>query len=164
MIPIILATIIFAIASLTDYYDGYIAKKHNAVSNFGKIMDPIADKFLILSAFFCFVNLKIITPWMVLLIFSREIVITVLRLWVMGKGQVLAAEKEGKLKTVTQMSAILTILFFMIFRESHIYPQGHALELWWLNSIYVIMFFTVALTVSSGLAYLWKNRKMIDVA
>lgn len=164
ILPILMATIFFTLAALTDFYDGYFAKKHKSISNFGKIMDPIADKFLILAAFFSFVHLHLVALWMVILIFLRETVITVLRLWAIHKGQILAAEKEGKQKTVLQFVAISAILMFMIFREARISPYGSTLEVWWFISIYVLMLFTVGLTLSSGISYLWRNRKLMYLA
>ncbi len=161
----ITAAIIFSLASLTDYYDGYIAKKYNLISDFGKLMDPIADKFLILAAFLAFVRMQIVDDWMVLLILGREILVTGLRLFALSKGRVLAAERAGKHKTVSQIVAIFTIFGFIIVRELlTIYSQWTpAIEIWWQWGINILMFITVALTLISGVSYLWNNRKLIHV-
>ena len=89
---VVTAAVIFFLASLTDYYDGYFAKKHKVFSNFGVIMDPIADKFLILAAFFIFMQMELVPEWMFLIIFVREVVVTGSRLMAMRKGRVIAAD------------------------------------------------------------------------
>ena len=114
----ILAAIVFAIASLTDFCDGYLAKKRGLVSNFGKIMDPIADKILLLSTFGVLAHIGIIAWWMFIVIAIREILVTVSRLLAMRQGQVLAAERAGKIKTVIQIIAVSAILLYLIARQS----------------------------------------------
>ena len=109
-LPKFSAAVIFLIASFTDYYDGYYAKKHNLISDFGRLMDPIADKFLILAAFFVFTKMHLIAVWMFLIILIREVVITAVRLIAIRGGEVLEAEKMGKYKTVSQMIAVIVIL------------------------------------------------------
>ena len=161
----IVATTIFTLASLTDFYDGYLAKKYNMESDFGKLMDPIADKFLILAAFLAFVRMQIVADWMVVLILGREIIITGLRLFALTKGKVLAAEKAGKHKTVSQIVAIFTILGFIIIKELlTIFSRwSPTIEVWWRGSIDVLMLMTVSLTLISGFSYLWNNRRLIHV-
>ena len=110
-----LALFTFLFASLTDALDGYIAKKNNQITDFGKLMDPIADKILVLSAFIAFVVMKIIPSWMVIVIILREIAVTVLRAIALGKGKVIQADGAGKHKTVWQMFVIAVILLFLIF-------------------------------------------------
>ena len=165
LIPMTIATLVFIIASLTDYYDGYVAKKYNMHSDFGKLMDPIADKFLILAAFLAFVRMQIVEDWMVLLILGREIVVTGFRVFAVTKGKVLAAERAGKHKTVSQIVAIFSILGFIVARElllslSRWSPE---IEIWWRQSIDMLMLITVSLTLISGISYFWNNRKMIHV-
>ena len=157
------ATLLFILACLTDFADGYIAKKRHQVSDFGKLMDPIADKFLILAAFLAFVRMQIVENWMVILILGREIIVTSLRISALNKGKVLAAERAGKHKTVSQMVAIFAILGFIIFKES-LYSRSQwseAIEVWWKCGIDILMLITVGLTLISGLSYLWNNRKLI---
>ena len=159
----ILATVIFVLASLTDYYDGYIARKYNLVSDFGKLMDPIADKFLMLAAFLTFVRMNVVVDWMVILILGREILVTGLRIFALTKQKVLAAERGGKHKTVSQVVAIFIILGFIIFKRSAIIISGWSedVEFWWKVGINVSMLVTVALTLISGFSYFWRNRNLI---
>lgn len=163
--PMIVAALVFTLASLTDYYDGYLAKKYNLISDFGKLMDPIADKFLMLAAFLAFVRMQIVADWMVVLILGREIIVTSLRLFAMTKGKVLAAEKAGKHKTVSQIVAIFSILGFIIFKEvlTLFDKWSLSIETWWRCGIDILMLVTLSLTLISGASYLWNNRKLIHV-
>lgn len=156
------AAAIFLLASFTDFYDGYYAKKHNLVTNFGKLMDPIADKFLILTAFFIFMSMHLIPPWMFVLIFIREAVVTASRLYAMRRGKVLAAETAGKIKTVLQLSAVFVILFFMISQESARYlAWDSTLNVRLYGGIYILMLAVVSVTLFSGISFLWNNRRVI---
>ena len=162
-VAITAATLLFILACLTDFADGYIAKRYHQVSDFGKLMDPIADKFLILAAFLAFVRMQIVENWMVILILGREIIVTSLRIFALSKGKVLTAERAGKHKTVSQMVAIFAILGFIIFKESldSRSQWSDAIEIWWRCGIDILMLITVGLTLISGLSYLWNNRKLI---
>lgn len=159
------AAFVFSLASFTDWGDGYIAKKYNLISDFGKLMDPIADKFLILAAFVAFIRMQLIEDWMVILILGREIFITGLRIFALTKGKVLAAERAGKHKTISQIVAIFVILSFIILKESltQVAYWSRAIEAWWRLAIYILMLITVTLTMISGVFYLWSNRKLIHV-
>ena len=162
--PAIAATVIFVVASLTDYYDGYIAKKRNWITNFGKIMDPIADKFLVLAAFYIFVQMNIIPHWMFFLIFIREILVTGWRLVAVTQGRILAAEKAGKYKTISQVVVISIILVFIILRQTKFALAWPTIIISsWQWTIVILMWATFALTVFSGLLFFWHNRKLIDV-
>lgn len=164
--PIVAAIFLFVLAVVTDFLDGYIAKKKNLVTTFGKLMDPIADKFLILTAFFVFIPLHLVSGWMFFLIFLREIILTGFRLVAMTKGKILAAESAGKLKTAFQMITILFILFFILisrlpladpwhtYRSQYLFPYGP-------SAIFVLMLVVVGLTLYSGVLYLWHNRRII---
>jgi len=161
----LLATMLFILAALTDYYDGYFAKKYNLVSNFGKIMDPIADKFLILAAFFVFVQMGLVAGWMFFLIFLRESILTGFRLVAITKGQVLAAEIAGKRKTVLQISTILVILVCLIikrvdpFDSWDPYPRQNFYN-FSDGVVLFLMWAVVGITLYSGGQYLWNNRKV----
>ena len=160
---VVAATLLFILACLTDFADGYIAKKYHLVSDFGKLMDPIADKFLILAAFLAFVRMQIVENWMVILILGREIIVTSLRIFALTRDKVLAAERVGKHKTVSQMVAIFAILGFIIFKES-LYSRSQwseSIEIWWRCGIDMLMLITVGLTLISGFSYIWNNRKLI---
>ena len=107
----VLAAIIFALASITDYLDGYLARKWKVVSNFGKFADPMADKILVMTAFIMLVELKMAPAWVVAIIICRELAVTGLRLLLVENGgTVLAAAMPGKIKTFSQMFAIIFLL------------------------------------------------------
>ena len=148
------AAVLFTAAALTDYYDGYLAKKTGLVSDFGKIMDPIADKILILSVFGVLAHMGLVDVWMVVLIALREIAVTVSRLQAMVKGRVLAAEQAGKVKTVCQIVTISVILLFLIAEESPC-TAGWFFQVQqvWQGLINFLMVITVFVTVLSGVAY-----------
>lgn len=156
-----LALFTFLIASLTDYLDGYIARKRNLENNFGRLMDPIADKILILAAFLAFVEMKIIPAWMVIVIIFRELVITGLRINAATRGRILSASLAGKHKTVSQMTAIIAILVSLIIKESVREPWGPVWELWFKRSVFYLMLITVILTLVSGLSYLLRNKNTL---
>ncbi len=159
----VLSLIIFILAALSDLFDGMIAHRKNMVTDFGRLMDPIADKILVLAAFAAFVQMQIIEAWMFVIIVSREILITSLRLFALNKGKVLSAARAGKHKTVSQMAVIFVILGFIVTKEivlrySYWNPNW---EKFFRQSIYFLMLFTVGLTLYSGFSYLWENRKII---
>lgn len=104
------ALALFCIASLTDLLDGKIARKYNLVTNFGKFMDPLADKLLVSAALICFIELGRLPAWIVLIIISREFIISGLRLVASDKGVVIAASYWGKFKTVSQMVMIILLI------------------------------------------------------
>ncbi len=158
-----LSLAIFIFAALSDFFDGRIAQKKNMVTDFGKLMDPIADKILVLAAFTAFVQMQLIDAWMFVIIVSREILITSLRLFALNKGKVLSAAKAGKHKTVSQMVVIFYILGFIVLKEVMLafFTWNPAWENFFRNSVYILMLLTVGLTLYSGLYYLWENRKVI---
>lgn len=126
----VLAAIVFALASLTDYLDGYLARKWQVVTNFGKFADPLADKILVMSAFIMLVGLDLAPAWVSALIICRELAVTGLRLLLVETGgEVLAAALPGKIKTVTQMLAVILLL-------CHAVVLGNIM-------LYVSLFFTL---------------------
>ncbi|MFA5155841.1 MAG: CDP-diacylglycerol--glycerol-3-phosphate 3-phosphatidyltransferase [Candidatus Omnitrophota bacterium] len=157
------ALLVFIFAALSDFLDGWLAHKKNMVTDFGKLMDPIADKILVLAAFSAFVQMGLIEAWMIVIIISRELLITSLRLFALNKGKVLSAAKAGKHKTVSQMAVIFLILSFVVFKEAMLTfsTWNPAWESLFSQGIYILMLITVALTLYSGLSYLWDNRKII---
>ena len=161
------ATVLFVIASITDYYDGYLAKKLNLISSFGQIMDPIADKFLMICIFAVLSFLGMIDSWMVMVIALREIVVTMSRLRALQKGHVLAAEKAGKIKTVFQIVTIIAILLFLIFERGEFSRDWfYKIEDSWKSFIQSLMVASVFITVGSGLGYFrnkWKNEQTSSI-
>lgn len=157
-----LALVTFLAASLTDFLDGYIAKKNNMITDFGKLMDPIADKILILAAFLAFVEMELAPAWMVVIIIFREVTITGLRISALTKGKVIAADAGGKHKMVSQVFAVLAVLIFLIFREAEIkvfgLPWSDSAERVYKDAIFILMLVTTLLTLISGISYLIKNR------
>ena len=150
----ILALLVFAIASLTDFYDGYFAKKMGLVSDFGKIMDPIADKVLLLSTFWVLAHIGMIAWWMFVVIALREVLVTVSRLVAMRQGQVLAAERAGKIKTVVQIITVLSILFYLVAQQSEFCSYWfYNVQRIWLGANSALMLAAVILTVYSGIEY-----------
>jgi len=155
-----LALITFIIAAVSDYMDGFIAKKYNIVSDFGKLMDPIADKVLTLAAFLAFVEMKLVPAWMVVIIIMRELFITGLRIVALRDDKVLPAGKGGKHKTVSQMSSILVILFFIVLKEAGVRIFGFwdpTFEYWYKQVIFILMLITVTITIVSGAFYVLGN-------
>ena len=107
----IVANVLFIVASLTDLLDGKIARKYNLVTNFGKFMDPLADKLLVCSALICLIELGQLPAWMVIIIISREFIISGFRLVAADNGVVIAASYWGKFKTTFQMAAVILMIF-----------------------------------------------------
>ena len=142
----LLAAVIFAVASITDYLDGYLARKWNVVSNFGKFADPMADKLLVMSAFIMLIELGMAPAWVVAIIICRELAVTGLRLLLVETGgTVLAAAMPGKIKTFSQMFAIIFLLL-------HWNLIGQLL-------LYIALFFTIysGYDYFKGSAYLFKG-------
>ena len=137
---------IFIVASLTDMLDGKIARKYCLVTNFGKFMDPLADKLLVCSALICLIELRQLPAWMVIVIISREFIISGFRLIASDNGVVIAASYWGKFKTTFQMIAVILLIFNL-----------EALRL--LADICVWV--ALALTVISLADYIWKNRGIL---
>jgi CDP-diacylglycerol---glycerol-3-phosphate 3-phosphatidyltransferase len=152
---------LFLLASLTDYLDGVIARKWNLITDFGKLMDPLADKILTASAFICLIPFGALPAWAVIIIISREFLITGLRLLASSKGVILPAEKLGKHKTAWQM---ITIVFFLALLAADDFAPdaADAVELLWAYGGAALVTITVVLTVFSGSAYLWKNRVLLS--
>ncbi|POP34553.1 CDP-diacylglycerol--glycerol-3-phosphate 3-phosphatidyltransferase [Lactonifactor longoviformis] len=144
-----IALVLFIVASLTDTLDGYLARRDNLVTNFGKFMDPLADKLLVCSALICFVETGKLHAWLVIIIISREFIISGFRLIASDNGIVIAASYWGKFKTVSQM--IMTILL--------IADLGGVFDI----AETVFIYLALILTVVSLVDYLWKNRQVISM-
>ena len=159
-----MALVIFLVAVFSDFLDGHIARKHNIITDFGRIMDPIADKILTLAAFLAFVEMKLVPAWMVVIIIMRELIITGIRLAALRKKEVLSAGIGGKHKTVSQLLSILVILIFIVIKEAGVGTFGFwntSFEYWYKQLIFILMLITVALTMISGVSYLVGNKKYL---
>lgn len=159
LMALIAAFVIFGLASLTDFLDGYLARKNNLISDLGKLIDPIADKVLIIGVFCAFLELRIINAWMVAVIMLREFIITGLRLYGLNKGVVLEAKRFGKHKTVSQVVGITVIFIALIL--SKIIPSSNLVEFLYNRFIPLLMWYIVLITLFSGIYYFWINRKAI---
>lgn len=145
-----IGTLIFIIASMTDWLDGYLARKHNLVTNMGKFLDPLADKLLVSAAFIILVEMHLAASWIVIVIISREFAVTGLRLLLAGEGEVVAANNLGKIKTVAQLLAIILLLFDNAFFTLANIPAGDI-------TLYIALIFTIW----SGADYFYKNRHVL---
>ena len=159
-----IALALFVAAAVTDWLDGSIARRNRLVTNFGKLMDPLADKIMVCSAFIAFVGLGWIPAWMVVVVVARELAITGLRLLAATKNVLLAAEGYGKHKTITQMVAIIAIFIYHGHGEwgavGNVFSVAIADKPWvqWLADISTWL--AVVLTIFSGGVYLWRNRAL----
>jgi len=158
------ALLLFGAAALTDYFDGKIARRDNLITNFGILMDPLADKILVCSAFIAFVGRNWVPAWMAVIVVARELAITGLRLLAASKNLVLAAEGFGKHKTISQITAILSILVFHSYWQWGYFGQvvfGFPAGRSWVEWLTIFaLWIAVALTFTSGAAYLWRNRRL----
>ena len=143
-----IALALFCIASFTDFLDGHLARKHNLVTNFGKFMDPLADKLLVCSALICLSSLGKLATWIVLVIIAREFIISGFRLVASDNGIVIAASYWGKFKTVSHMAMI--IMLILDFQNPVYYVLTQ-----------IVVWVGLALTVISLADYVWKNKQVL---
>jgi len=159
-----LALALFAAGGITDFLDGQIARKRKLITNFGILMDPLADKIMVCSAFIAFVGLNWIPSWMVVIIVARELAITGLRLLAASKQVVLAAERYGKHKTISQIVAIISILVLAAYEQWGWFGKLFGFSVFgapWVDWFAEIAMWTaVILTLMSGWLYLWRNRAL----
>lgn len=150
MLPLnwLLAAIVFAVASITDFLDGQIARRQNLVTNFGKFADPLADKLLVMTALIFLTGFNVVPAWMTAVIVIRELAVTGLRtLIVENNGKVLAAQMPGKIKTFSQMFAI----FFLYLKDVPFTAIGLPIG-------EILLWIAVIFTIYSGIDYFWQNR------
>ena len=156
-----LALLLFLAGTVTDYADGKIARKYNMITDFGKLMDPLVDKIMVAGAFICLI--PHIPPWAVVVIISREFLITGLRLLAAAKGVVLPAESVGKHKTGWQ---IATVIFFLLMLSLQEFDRAglpeHYIELSLRYAGNALIAIALGLTLYSGVNYLWKNRELLQ--
>ena len=158
----LLALIVFIAAAITDAYDGKIARKYDIVTKFGVFFDPLADKLLVLSAFYGFMFLPVLSTtvklWMIILISFRDILVTLLRTLMQYKGITMITSKAGKLKTFLQIITINIILIFLILKSYQIDIPTDILQF---NSLYFLMVITTVITFYTGVHYVYYNFKTL---
>ena len=140
---------LFVVASVTDWCDGYLARINNLVTNFGKFMDPLADKLLVCSAMICMIDLKRLSAWFVIIIIAREFIISGFRLIAAENGIVIAANYWGKFKTASQM--IMIILLILHFDGIFVILEQ------------IFIWLSLALTIISLITYIWQNRTVLSM-
>ena len=158
----LIALVLFIGASLTDLFDGRLARKNDQITDFGKFLDPLADKLLVLAALVGFVQLGITDSWIVLIVLAREFLVTSLRLVALnGNGSVIAANVWGKVKTVMQMVAIITTLVVLEGMELFAFIPHNA-DKYMMLFCQILLWASAVMTFISGTVYLMENRKFID--
>ena len=140
---------LFVVASITDWFDGYLARKNNLVTNFGKFMDPLADKLLVCSAMICMIELDRLPAWFVIIIIAREFIISGFRLIAAENGIVIAANYWGKFKTASQM--IMIILLILHFDGIFVVLEQ------------IFIWLSLALTIISLITYIWQNKSVLSM-
>jgi len=156
-----LALGLFGLASLTDWLDGYLARRRHHVTPLGVLLDPIADKVLVIGLLLAFVQLELVRAWMVLVITIREFLITGVRLYAASHHVVIPAAREGKHKTISQMVTVLLVLVLLLARDLLAAGGRSRLEAWMPGLILGCMWITVILTVISGASFFWRNRSIL---
>ena len=146
----IIALVIFLIAAITDFIDGYIARKYNMITDFGKFMDPLADKLLVTAALLMLLEHTLVSGWVVFIILAREFIVTGFRMLAASKGIVIAAGWLGKIKTVVQFIMISTLLLL-----------NYPFELLNLPVDQIFVALAVILTIASGVEYIYQNRQIL---
>src|SRR3954470_15570842 len=156
------ALVIFILAGISDFLDGEIARRYGNVTNFGKLMDPLADKIMMAAAFISLVPLKAIPAWAATAVVARDFLITGLRMMATAKGRVLPAERLGKHKTSWQ---IVTVVFFLLLLSIIELRYADIESDWWKRAWHdagrILIWITVGLTIFSGVGFAWKNRELI---
>ena len=159
----LLALIVFIFAAITDAYEGKIARKYDIESKFGVYFDPLADKLLVLSAFYGFMFLPILSTtvklWMIILISFRDIFVTLMRTLMQYKGVTMITSKAGKLKTFLQITTINFILIYLILRSYKVDIPSDILQY---NSLYFLMVITTMITFYTGIHYVYHNYKTLE--
>lgn len=162
----VIATLIFIIASVTDQLDGYIARSRNQVTNFGKFMDPLADKLLVTAALISLVELQLVPAWAAIVIIAREFAVSGLRTIAASEGKVIAASWWGKIKTVIQIIAIVLLLLQVNIINSpgikELVAGNGFLRTFFVYVPDIFLYLAVAITIISGIDYFRKNKNVIN--
>ena len=161
--------LLFGAASLTDFFDGKIARERNLITDFGKFADPLADKILVISCIVCFVSMKLCDPILLIVVLFREFAITSIRLVAASSGKVIAANMWGKVKTVSQIIAVVSVFVFQYFLELckvglFPIPKGITDEIaFWLNITgHILLWISTIFTIISGYIYIKDNKNCIE--
>lgn len=171
------ALLVFIVAAITDFFDGWLARKLHQESEMGKFLDPLADKFLVIAALIAFLFLDPLIPlWMIVIIIARDILITLMRYLAIKKGASLRTSSFGKVKTAFQMISIIVIIMVFVFRKAkmHMYETDDILKFtrvyeilisnnpdkWLITSPYLLMLLVTVLTALSGVRYLITNWRL----
>ena len=164
----LVAGLIFGVASITDYFDGKIARSRNLITDFGKFADPIADKILVISALVCFLAKGLCDPIILIIVLFREFVVTSIRLSAASSGKVVAANMWGKVKTVTQIIAIIAVFVFQVALEVYtVFTYAPELAIQMMGNIFfvvgeVLLWISVVFTIISGVKYVIDNKDAIS--
>ena len=162
----VIATLIFIIASVTDQLDGYIARSRNQVTNFGKFMDPLADKLLVTAALISLVELQLVPAWAAIVIIAREFAVSGLRTIAASEGLVIAASWWGKIKTVIQIIARVLLLLQVNIINSpgikELVAGSNFLRNFFIYVPDIFLYLAVAITIISGVDYFRKNKNVIN--
>ena len=158
----LIALVVFVVASITDVFDGFYARKHNLITKFGTFFDPLADKLLVLSAFYGFMFIPILNTevklWMIILISFRDVVVTLFRMIMEHKGMTMVTSRVSKMKTVLQISTITFILTYLILFSYNISYWQFVSEQ---SILYFCMILTTIVTFYTGLHYCYYNYKIL---
>lgn len=159
----IFALVLFIVASITDTLDGKIARKNNLVTDFGKFADPLADKILVISALICFVELGIISSWLVIIVLFREFSVISIRLVASSKGKVVAANIWGKAKTVSQMIAVILTIVLLACADIVAMFNGNAQSFALISKVVssISLWISTVLVIVSGVVYIVDNKEFI---
>ena len=147
----LISLIIFIVAATTDALDGNIARRKNLVTDFGKFMDPLADKLLVIAALICLIEARLVPGWIVLIIIARELAVSIMRAIAATDGNVISAGNSGKIKTVVQMISIILLLFGAQIDSSGVIIAGK-----------VLIYIAATLTVYSGYEYFANNKYLFE--
>jgi CDP-diacylglycerol---glycerol-3-phosphate 3-phosphatidyltransferase len=165
-----MALAIFVIASISDLLDGYIARKYDLITVFGQVMDPLADKIMVMAALLCFVQLEMVPAWMVIITISREFLISGIRIIAAQHGHIIAASNWGKAKTITEIITILVILLMIATYATlvHFRVKPDDIGEWAPEAImlrmvpYWFMFIATVFSIISGMEYVFKNKRVFE--
>lgn len=146
----IAATVFFILACLTDFFDGYLARSRQLVTDFGKFLDPVADKLLVLSTMIMLIHLQLLPAWVVIIVLARELSVDGLRMIAANRNTVIAAGKSGKIKTTLQMILIISLLIFRL----------PSFSVWPLTVLTILV---IVLTLYSGAEYFYKNYSLLSI-